>query len=277
MTFNQLDSILEEMNINTHQYQEPKPCCDNPRIVHKTEWDVCVNCGTCMDLTDIIIKRQFLNPRYQLTTSIGGGGKYKNVRRLHTWANYDYRENMANRNYKEMRDMGYKLNLHQKIMDNACYIYKGIYINKNVSSRNKIKRSLYVYCIYRSCMDYKKSINIIDLLNENELSIDNYNKAISKVEDENKLFLNVNMIDKMKIATDNWDIDFTLMDLITLYNKNIRISKGNKLKLNNNSILIGSIYVLLKIEENKEEKKFLKQYNITFTTIKKFIKILKLN
>ena len=277
MTFKQLDKILDDANINPIKEIEIIPCCDNKRIIHTDEWDVCISCGLCLDPTDIIIKRQFLNPRYQMTTSIGGGGKYKNVRRLHSWANYDYRENMANRNYKEMRDIGNKLNLHQKVMDNACYIYKGIYINKNVSSRNKIKRILYVYCIYKSCMEYKRKLDIISLLGENDLSIDNYNKAISKVEDEDKLFLNVNMMDKMKIAKDNWDIKFTLMDLITLYNKNIKISKGNKLKLNNNSILIGSIYILLKIEENKEEKKFLKQYNITFTTIKKFIKILELN
>ncbi len=277
MTFNQLDSILDEMNINPKKEIEPIPCCDNRRIIHGTEWDVCINCGTCIDPHEIIIKRQFLNPRYQMTTAIGSGGKYKNVRRLHTWANYDYRENMANRNYKEIRDIGNGLNLHQKVLDNACFIYKSIYINKNVSSRNKIKRSLYIYCLARSCVEYHLTFDIIKMLGENGLSIDNYNKAISKVEDENKLFLNVNMVDKMKIAKDNWDIKFTLINIIELYNKNIRISKGAKLKLNNNSILIGSIYVLLDISKNKEDKKFLNLYNITFTTIKKFIKILELN
>ena len=90
------------------------------------------------------------------------------------------------------------------MIDNVCCIYKSIYIDRNVSSRNKIKRSLYIYCLYASCVEYNSEFDIIETLKDNQLSIENYNKALLKVEDENKLFLNPNMSKQYKKIKDNW-------------------------------------------------------------------------
>ena len=268
--FNQLDTFLE-----TRYPTPPKiieRCCDNRQLRHNDIEMVCINCGTICLLDEIIIKPQHLNPRYQLSTTIGYAPKTRNIHRLHKWINYDYRENMANRNYVEIREIGDKLKLNHKVLNNACYIYKRIYIDNNVSSRNKIKRSLYVYCLFRSCVDYHTEFDIIQTLKENGLSIENYNKALMKVDDENKLFLNPNMIKQYKKITDNWTTEITMKDIIVEYNRICKLSKENKYKLNNNSILIGSIYKLLEIKDN--DKKFYKVFNITNTTIKKFNKIL---
>ncbi len=269
--FNQLDKYLDE-----HRPTPPikiiKPCCDNKRVRCGDIDMVCVNCGRIYELDEIVIKQQFLNPKYQLSTTIGYAAKTRSIHRLHKWINYDYRENMANRNYVEIRDMGNKLNLNIKVLNNACYIYKRIYIDNNVSSRNKIKRSLYVYCLFRSCVDYKLDFNIIQTLKDNKLTIENYNKALNKVIDDDKLYLNPNMERQYKKIIDNWTTDITIKDVIVEYNRICKLSKENKYKLNNNSILIGSIYKLLDIKDN--DKKFYKVFNITSTTIKKFAKIL---
>ena len=238
MTFRQLDAYLETRFPTKERII--KPCCDNKQLRFNEIHKVCINCGRMyLDDDEIIIKQQFLNPRYQLTTAIGYSNKnLKSIYRLHKWLNYDYRENMANKNYIEIREIGNKLNLNHKILNNACYIYKTIYIDQNISSRNKIKRSLYIYCLFRSCLDYHKDYDIIQSLKDNNLSIENYNKSLLKVKDENKLFLNPNMTIQFKKLKDNWTTDITLKDIILKYNDISKISKNQKNKLNNNSILI---------------------------------------
>ena len=191
--FNTLDEFLSNNIVNDdnkHIPYESEPCCDNPRIKYDEINSVCISCGRMFMINELIIRPQFLNPKYQLTTTIGYGKINRICRLIHRNINHDYRENMANKNYKEIRNIGEKLKLNDKVLNNACYIYKTIYIDRNVSSRNKIKRSLYVYCLFRSCLDYKLEFNIIDTLKDNGLSIENYNKALLKVEDKDKLFLN---------------------------------------------------------------------------------------
>ena len=271
----QLDEfLLESGRINKEEKKEELPCCDNQRLRFDNIYNVCISCGRCYHADEIIIRNQHFNPKYQLSTTIGYGYKYKAIHRIHKWTNYDYRENMANRNYIEIREIGTKLKLTKKMLDNACWIYKSIYIDRNVSSRNKIKRSLYIYCLYASCVEYHTEFNIIETLKDNQLSIENYNKALLKVEDKNKLFLNPNMMKQYQKIKDNWkDTKITLKDIILEYNRICNISKKHKYRLNNNSILIGSIYNLLKTDD----KKFYKIFNITPTTINKFRKILSTN
>ena len=268
--FKQLDTYLLESGKTNIKEEIEEICCENPRYRFCDYYRTCINCGTMIPKDEIIIRNQHLNPKYQLSTTIGYGAKYKAIHRIHKWTNYDYRENMANRNYKEIREIGNKLKLNDKIINNACWIYKGIYINRNVSSRNKIKRSLYIYCLYASCVDYHTEFDIIATLKDNSLSIENYNKALLKVNNENKLFLNPNMVKQYKKVIDNWDKEITMKDIIIEYNKMCKKSKNMKQRLNNNSILIGSIYNLLETDD----KKFYKVFNITPTTIIKFKKIL---
>ena len=271
---NKLDLFIDETNIvNTgHIFAEPEKCCNNTKIRHTDLGKVCISSGLMGETHEIIIKPQFLNPKYQLSTSVGYCSKsHSHIYRLHKWTNYDYRENMANKNYIEIREMGNKLKLTMKMIDNACYIYKTIYINKNTSSRNKIKKSLYIYCLFKASNDYDHYFDIIETLIDNNLSIENYNKALLKVDDDSKLFLNPNMPKQYKKLIDNWDTTIELKDIIIEYNRICKLSTHKNERLNDNSILIGSIYNLLKCEDTK---KFFSIYNITNTTIKKFNKII---
>lgn len=265
--FDKLDKFIGD----TTTYVTEDRCCENPVIRNDGIMETCINCGSMNPYNEDIIKKSFLNPRYQLSTNIGYNSKYKNINRLHKWINYDYRENMANRNYEEMRGIANKLELDDWVINNACMIYKNIYIDKNISSRNKIKRSLFVYCLFKSCMFYNKDFDIIQTLKDNNLSIENYNKSLLKVEDDDKLFLNSNMMIYYKKMNDNFDTNITLSNIINEYNRVCKIEKKNEWRLNNNSILIGSIYNLLNLED---DKKFYKTFNITKITINKFVKLI---
>ena len=220
------------------------------------------------DKVDIIIRPIFLNPKYQNSTTIRFGGKgCQGVRRIHGWQP-DYRENMANTNYKEIRSIMKHLNLHDKVYNNACFIYKGIYIDENISSRNKIKRSLFIYCIFKSASEYKVGVDVIALLERNALTIGNYNKALLKIDDDEKLFLNKNMKNKFHLLNKNWkDNTITLMDIIIKYNHLLKSNTSIVNKLNNNSILLGTFYLLI----NDKTKKFYNVYDITSITIAKFL------
>ena len=132
--FNQLDSYLLNKGLAKEKEVEIFVCCENQRHRFDEYYRTCISCGHMTPKDEIIINNQHLNPKYQLSTTIGYGAKYKAIHRIHKWTNYDYRENMANRNYKEIREIGNKLILNDKIINNACWIYKGIYINRNVSS-----------------------------------------------------------------------------------------------------------------------------------------------
>ena len=264
--FKKLDDFI---GTNNHKPQEER-CCQKPVIRKMDFFDTCINCGRMYEPFDDIIKEEFLNPLYQSSTSIGYSNKFKGVYRIHKWINHDYKENMANTNYVIIKSMGKKLGLNEKILNNACMIYKRIYIDNKVSSRNKIKQSLFIYCLYKSCLDYDTSFNIIEALKDNKLSIENYNKSLLKVEDESKLFLNPNMPLQYKKLKDNFTTGITMREIIIEYNRICFISKSKKCKLNNNSILIGSIYNLLNLDDDKP---FYNTFNITNTTIKKFSKI----
>mgnify|MGYP000651418493 CR=1 FL=1 len=52
-------------------------------------------------------------------------------------------------------------------------------------------------------MDYKTDFDVIKTLEDNGLSIGNYNKALLKVKDEEKLLLNINMTKLYTKLTDN--------------------------------------------------------------------------
>lgn len=247
-------------------------CCIDPKIRTDGIMDTCVNCGNTTEYSETILKKQFLNPRYQLSTSIGcHNGKYKGVARLHRWLTCDYRENMANNNYREMRQIAEKLSLNEWIINHSCMIYKKIYIDDNISSRNKIKRSLFIYCLYKGASHYEKEFDVIQVLKDNKLSIGNYNKCLLKVDDEDKLFLNSNMCMYYKKLGDNFETDITLIDIIKEYNRICNIGKDKKCRLNNNSILVASIHLLLNLDDDTEdEKKFYKIFSISKTTIQKF-------
>ena len=248
-------------------------CCDKMKLRKGLEYRVCVSCGRCNGKSrEDTEYYEVLNARYQNTTTIGYAKNSKKLHRLHKWTNYDYRENMAMKNYKTIRDMCEDFGLHNRVKDNACFIYKRIYIDKMVSSRHKIKECIFMYCILHSCNDYKINFDIISNLRKYNLNINKYNKALLKIEDDDVLFLNKNMESYYNLIIHNFhDKKIKMSDIIILYNILYKKSKNNTYKLNNNSILLGCIYFLL-----SEDKRFYRVFNITYTTInkikKKFIK-----
>ncbi len=176
-------------------------CCINPDIQKIDVMDTCLNCGNSKIHEETIIKVKFLNPKYQLSTSIGyGSNKYQPIRRIHLWTNTDYRENMAIKNYTEIKRICNDFNLSEKIKTSSEFKYKKIYIDNNISSRSKIKQSLFIYCIYESCLDYKVDFDIIKALVDNGLSIQNYNKAIFKIDDDKKIYLKADMMVKYHLS-----------------------------------------------------------------------------
>lgn len=295
MMLQKLDDILyAEKNIGkeheglfTHIRATPIKCCESPSIFHEDVYRVCRNCARIFmhPEEDICFSNQ-LNPKYQLTTAIAYSNKnMRDVYRIHKWLSYDYRENKANEQYYFIREIGEKFDMNERMLDNACYIYKSIYIDENVSSRDRVKYALYIYCIKKTFDRFNKSFDIIRALEDTtlpkkdklghityvSLTIKNYNDAISKVKDDDKLYLNENIPSMFRLMKKNFSTNINMNDIIKEYNKNYKTCKEKGIRLNNNSLLVGSIYILLNLNDDKE---FFNTFNITGTTIKKFNKIL---
>lgn len=263
------DKYFELLN-NQEKKKEKKECCENKQLILIDNFYTCENCGI-VDTNDDYEKldnekfRDKLNPKYQLTTKIEYKSKYKNLLRIQKWMSYDYQENTANNSYKEIKKIGKKYNIPINILDISCVNYNDIYIKKNISSRNKIKKSIYIYCIYKEAIFYNENLNIFLILKDNNLSINNFNNCLTKL-NENNFFLNENMENYIKLTKENYDIEINIYELIKKYNENINV-KNNK-KINKNSILI---YIFYEIIKPKDDKKFIKIFNITKMTFNKII------
>jgi hypothetical protein len=268
--FKKLDDFLFGKNEINH-ISSPVECCSNPKIRCCEIEDVCINCGS---INSNIVEQppdeltSVLNPKFMLTTFVPYSSKYRHIHRLHTWhpQNFCYKENMALQSYKFIKKICDQNKLNEKIYYNSCFHYKRIYIDDNISSRNKIKRCLLIYCIHRSCKDYNKKVNVITILKSNHLSITNYNKALSKIVDKDKLYLNNNMEKYYETLVEFYDTNITIYDIIKYYNEYCKYSREYSIKLNNNSILIGTLYKLL----NKHDKEFYSIFHSTFITLQKF-------
>ena len=254
-----------------------KNCCRKMKIVEDNTYKICINCGySWMNNIEYGDPTYFLNPKYQLSTEMGNSyySKYRSLKRLHTWNNYDYRENAANVCYDEIKKIGKSIKLSDKIINQSCFLYKVIYIDNKVSSRNKIKRSIYCYCLHRSSCHNETDINIIELLKDNDLTIENYNKALGKVKDKEKLYLNINIEKYYHLLIFNYKVTISINDFIIQYNRIVRISKRNRFKLNFNSLLLATIYYI--IDNTEEDYRFYEIFNTTYITLSKFKKLLKL-
>ena len=141
-----------------------------------------------------------------------------------------------------------------------------------MSSRNKIKRSLFLYCLYQSAIEYDTYFDMISALKDNNLSIENFNKALLKVKNPKKQFLNSTMEKQYKRLSLTYPKNkITFRNMIAEYNRVVRLSTQKGLKLNNNSILTCCIFNLLK---PSDEKEFFTTFALTSTTLKKFTKII---
>ena len=174
--FKKLDDFLDNNKIE-HNYID---CCENMEKREKENYIVCISCGRMFPLIEETDPPIYLNPRFQLKTYIKYSSKFRNLCRLNMWS-MDYRENTANNSYNEIKKICEDYNLNDKIYSKACFLYKYIYIDRNITSRNKIKRSLYIICIKKSASYFSQKLNIKNVLEDNGLTFKNYQKAYGKI------------------------------------------------------------------------------------------------
>ena len=243
-----------------------KSCCNNQIIIVDVpnNIEICSNCGNTLKYYELIEENAItqINPYYRLTSIIGYSYKFKNIQRLQKWSNYDYKENTAIASYKEIRKLGLEIKLNNEIINNSIQLYKEFYIHNGISTRYKIKLSLYIYCLFYNSFE-KNFFDIFYVLKQNNLTTDNFNKAIYR-SNLNKYYLHQNIEKYIEIINKKYNINFELKKIIICYNEYLIKNK----KLNNNSVLILVFYNLLKI---KNKNDFFNLFNISKSTIKKLI------
>jgi len=208
-----------------------KSCCKEEDLI-ETDYGLycCVECGTInesyiKEVPDFVPHISFINK-----TTIGYNRKYHNVRRLHTWASYDYYEV---RNYNLLKIIE-EYNLERKVKD----VSKNIFIEhyKKIKTRGKVKFGLVCYSIYKAHLLLKKPVEIDDWIKKLDISINNYNDAVKKV--KYKLYYPKD-INKFLKKVDN---KLNKNDIIKEYN--ILLSKNKQ--YNSKTILNYVIYNKLK-------------------------------
>ena len=258
---------------NENNMNKSDNCCDNEKLVldQQMNRNICRNCGQVGEIPDEVnFVHTLRNPKYRMSTRMGYSIKYSKLHRIHKWNNYDYKENAANANYIDITLIGNKLHLSNLMIKDACNLYCKIYIGEEVSSRDKIKTCMYIYCLYRSAIHYGIEFDLFDILKKEKLSIDNFNKATDKL--DNKLLLNKDMPEIIKIANKNYNKNLNTYKVIIKYNEIVAKLRIINKRLNKNTALLISIFQLL---ETKNRKKFVGLFDISGTTLLKFIKKLK--
>lgn len=258
--FNSLDNYF-----NNKKDQEEYICCDNQNIVKDNTYLSCTNCGEItLDNLNYIKPKKYLNQRFHNCTIINSSVKFKSIRRLHHFSNYDYKEVVMQKSFKEIGELCNKIKVDKKTFEGAKIKYKEIFLDLKISSRSNIKRAMYIYCIFFSCKYYDIEVDIDKLIEISNIEKKHYNKVIKKLEKKN-VILSHSKIDKIIYLCKKNHLKFDKKKLLTEYQK----FKTNKIKLNNNSILLGLLYDIVNIPENQ----FIKIFNTTKITLYKFKKI----
>lgn len=274
MDFNKYFDILNEYNKIERQEKEEKEekvekdCCDNPIIVFTDTYKVCENCAI-VKKNDLEYQRpiKYLNNRFHLTTMISKSNrKYYHLNRLQKYNNYNYKEVTMLNSFKEIKKICNKFDLPSQIYDVAVTKYKDIYIDKGISSRDNIKKSIYLYCIIFSCDYHNQNKNLENMLNHIKVKKKHYHKAVKKVNKNDIIFIE-ELLDKKLIECKNNNIIIQKNDIITLYNNYSKY----KLKLNKNSLILFLFYIKL----NKNHEEFINIFKTTKITLNKFDNILK--
>ena len=306
--FKQLGNVLKETNYNNDDgvvlYKTLKNCCNNPDINYNNTYTTCINCcKVSLDNFIYVEPNVYLNKKFHLSTTISGSSKFNTLKRFHQWGNYNYKETTLMKTLKIFEIICNHFEINNIILDRSKFLYKTIYIDNKISSRSNIKNAMYIYCIYESCKEKNFKIDLEDLIDffdkniknkyikkknikkkKVKFTIDHYSKCLKKIEkylniknEDNTIFIDVKLKKKYEICIKK-KLDINKIELITLYNKYKTYNTTKK--INNNSIILGVIYLLVKDKVNL--KRFIKIFKTTKITLKKFfnlveIKILKIN
>ncbi len=259
--FNDLDNYFKK-NLEEKIIKE---CCDDQEIVKDNTYLCCINCGELkIDNFDCIIPNNYLNQRFHNCTLIQKSVKYQYIRRLQHFQNYSYIEVTMLKSFKEIEDVCKIMKLTNNIFEGAKIKYKDIFMDLRISSRSNIKRAMYIYCVIYSCNYYKKVIDINVLFEIVKIKKKHYDKVLKKLEKNNIIFSYIKINKLVDICNKN-DLNIDKELLIKKY----KYMKKKKIKLNNNSILLGILYNMLEITELN----FIKIFKTTKITLHKFNKI----
>lgn len=277
--------LLEQLQ--EYKVKEEYKCCDNPEIVFDKTYYTCMNCAKCsVDNIEYVERTFYLNEKFHLSTTMSGGFKFNKLKRFHKWANHNYKEITLMKTLCLFENICNHFNIGERILIRAKFLYKSIYIDNNISSRSNIKTAMYIYCIYESCKENNFKIDLeymidfcnIDVKNnKDKLTTDHYAKCLKKIEkyldiknEDNTIFIDTKLKQKYNICIKK-KIVIDKVELITLYN---RYKQCNIKLLNNNSIILGVIYLLIKDKVNL--KRFIKIFKTTKITLKKFFDLIEM-
>ncbi len=255
---------LDNYFIKGENKTKKKKCCENQKLYKDNYGYTCSKCGKVLkDNYDVIEPKVYLNQRFHNCTLINNCVKFKNIRKLQKWSNYHYKEVVMEKSFQRIKDICQILDLNQKIINGSKIKYKEIFIDLKISSRSNIRKAMYIYCIYFSCKYYNVDINIEDLIKVSEINKIHYNKVLRKLEKKNIIHSEKKINKILKICKNN-NITIEKEKLINNYNN----FKLKKVKLNNNSIIIGVLFDMLDIKR----KDFIKIFKTTKITLIKYNK-----
>jgi hypothetical protein len=271
--FSKLGKFFDKKEVE----EKEKECCFYKKIIidYESNIEICKNCGVVKKYEDkeLNIINFGDNSLYKKKLQTWSrGSKYNNIKRGNLWINHIHENKIVDNYYQHINDICNKLKIKENHIIEIKYIYKSYYIDRNLnesynkkkSKRNKIEPSrgkiriiLYLIAILIILIKYKNEYNICyikDLiLNKNlyieyimmfkcskkYLTIDNFNYGIKKVKNID-IFINKNIIEYKQKILDLFNINLKYNDIINVYN--IIYAK----KRNTNSLLFGSIYILIK-------------------------------
>ena len=249
--------------------KEKVDCCDNVclRVNLAEAIELCIYCGVCRDYVDepVCFVNNSLYKENHSTFLSGGSHMFSGLKRLNIWNNHDHQNKQAEIYYKDIEMIAKKYNINNnKHVEEIKYVYKDYYIDNNLivpnvidkktgkkktkigPSRGKIRLSLYIISIIIIIRKYDmyKHIKYLDLINDNKISISNFNNAVKKVKNIN-LVINKNIIKYINIVKKEFNILIDSNELIELYSK---INDNLDKRTSTNNILFGAIYILIKNE-----------------------------
>ncbi len=257
-----------------------KKCCDNPEFLHNNTYKSCINCGVCkynnIEEVDKIIH---LNPNYNLTTEIGYcPSKYNNIRRIHKWKQRVHTEYTMMKELKNFDEVKEHFNIDECIIENAKHFYKKIYLDNKIYSRGNVRISIYIYCIYYTCVEFDFNIVLEELLHFFNVTLISYIKGAKKVEKELDIKFNLISLQMEELLQEKYELcmlyllEINEKDVLRLYNQK-KIYKGKSIdgKFTRKTIILGIYYQLLKSQLHIKE--YCKIFGTSPDTIKKTFKI----
>jgi hypothetical protein len=270
--FNKLDDFIKK------EEEKENMCCNNKNIIYDYTQnnEVCTNCGV---VNNLIIDEISYTKSMQMNFKLyGNKNNYNNIHRLYNWDRVEYKDKTIIENNSDIDKIIEKISKKYDIFveiyeyNKIKEMYKNIYITNKITSRSNIKKSLFLICIYIILKEKHKKLNIFDLLDLFNLTINNYNSATQKI---NYLLIDINIEKYKKVMEYYYNIDFDLDYLIESYNRIFNILKDKKIRINKKAITIIVMYKkLLNNKLIKDKVRFCNIAKINLRTFNKHKKII---